>query len=167
MQCYDAWRNDISQSKWDYAVCMKWCWNVILSLENKSLTSAEEFWETESRMIVGDEEYAHLSRPCLECFHWGFMFLLFEENSAGECWLCLRKTLWRVLIPAWGRKFRSLSCPFLYWGVISWWKIKGVNNLLGTKKLTVSWLSSRFCSNSLGVIEKFTGEEELWSLDLW
>ena len=34
-------------------------------LENKSLTSVWEFWEAESRTAVGDEEYAHLSRPCL------------------------------------------------------------------------------------------------------
>ena len=29
-------------------------------LENKSLTSAGEFWEAESRTAFGDEEYAHL-----------------------------------------------------------------------------------------------------------
>ena len=32
----------------------------IFVLENKSLTSVGEFWEAESRIVVGDEEYAHL-----------------------------------------------------------------------------------------------------------
>ena len=30
------------------------------SLENKSLTNVGEFWEVDSQIAVGDEEYAHL-----------------------------------------------------------------------------------------------------------
>ena len=43
-------------------------------LENKSLTSAGEFWEAKPLMVVGDEEYAHLQTLSLECFRWGFLF---------------------------------------------------------------------------------------------
>ena len=32
----------------------------IFVLENKSLTNVGEFWEVESRMTIGDENYAHL-----------------------------------------------------------------------------------------------------------
>ena len=54
-------------------------------LENKSLTSVGELYEVKSRTVVGDEEYAPLQTLFLEFFRWGFLFLLFEENSAGEC----------------------------------------------------------------------------------
>ena len=54
-------------------------------LENKSLTSAGEFWEAEPRTTVGDEEYAHLSRPYfLECFCWGFLFCCLRRTPLGN-----------------------------------------------------------------------------------
>ena len=43
--------------------------------ENKSLTTAREFWEAKSRTIAGDEEYMYL-QPCLECFRWEFLFVV-------------------------------------------------------------------------------------------
>ena len=36
--------------------------------ENKSLTIAEEFWEAESQIAVGDEEYTYLQIWLKECF---------------------------------------------------------------------------------------------------
>ena len=36
-----------------------------------------------------------------------------------------------------------------------------VNNLLRKKELTIIWLSPRFYSNSLGIVEQSTREEEL------
>ena len=56
-------------------------------LENKSLTSAGEFWEAESRAAVGDEEYAHFSRPYyyfLECFRWEFLFCCLRRTLLGS-----------------------------------------------------------------------------------
>ena len=125
--------------KWDYVVCMKCCWNVILSFENKSLTNAEEPWEIKILDCYSRVKSMHIFRPCFRMFPLGIPTLLFEKNSVGEYWIFLRETLWRVLIPAWGKEFRSLSCPFLYWRVISWLERIGVNNLLGIKKLTVIW----------------------------
>ena len=39
--------------------------------ENKSLTAAEEFWEDESRIAVGDEEYTYRQTLLKGCFRWG------------------------------------------------------------------------------------------------
>ena len=39
--------------------------------ENKSLTATEEFWEVESRITVGDEEYTYLQTLLKGCFRWG------------------------------------------------------------------------------------------------
>ena len=39
--------------------------------ENKSLTATEEFWEDESQIAVGDEEYTYLQNLLKACFRWG------------------------------------------------------------------------------------------------
>ena len=36
--------------------------------ENKSLTAAEEFWEAESQIAIGDEENTHLQTLLKGCF---------------------------------------------------------------------------------------------------
>ena len=97
---------------------VKYLLKCIFTSENKSLTSVGELWEVKSRNAVGDEEYAHL-QTLFRMFPLEIPILLFEEKSAGEDWLWLEKSLWRVLISAWRKEFRSFSCPLLYWGFIS------------------------------------------------
>ena len=96
---------------------VKYLLKCIFASENKSFTSAGELWEVKSWNAVGDEEYAHL-QTLFRMFPLGIPVLLFEEKSAGEDWLWLEKSLWRVLISAWGKEFRSFSFLLLYWGVI-------------------------------------------------
>ena len=43
----------------------------ILVRENKSLTTAEEFWEAEPQIAVRDEEYTYLQVLLRECSRWG------------------------------------------------------------------------------------------------
>ena len=51
--------------------------------ESESLTDAEEYWEAESFISAGDEEYVYL-QPCLEHFHWGIT-IFYLRKLCGEC----------------------------------------------------------------------------------
>ena len=85
----------------------------IFVLENKSFPNVGELWEVKSQTAVGDEEYAHL-QTLFRILPPGIPILLLEEKSAGEDWLWLEKSLWRMLFSAWGKVFRSFSFPLLY-----------------------------------------------------
>ena len=55
--------------------------------ENNSLTTAEDLWETESRIAVEDEEYTYLQTWLKGCFHWGISLecqLLFGRVQASQ-----------------------------------------------------------------------------------
>ena len=76
-------------------------------LENKSLTSVGELLNPglllKSRRVF---------KLCFRMFPPGSCFIV----SGELCWGML-KALYRVLIPAWGKEFRSLNRSLLYWGV--------------------------------------------------
>ena len=113
---------------------VKYFLKCIFASENKSLTSVGELWEVKSRNANGDEEYAYL-QTLFRMFPLGIP--IFQEKSAGEDWLWLEKSLWRVLISAWGKDFRSFSFLLLYWGVILLIERMKVNNLLGIKSMHI------------------------------
>ena len=135
------------------------CWNVSSSQKINPWQMLVRLGKLNPRLLLGMKNVC-IFKLCLGCFHWGFPFCCFKEKSAGEinfglrnlcgeCWFLLGEKSSGVLVVRY-------STGELY----SWLGRMEVNNLLGIKKLTVIWMASRLCSNSLGIVTNFTWEEE-------
>ena len=95
--------------------------------ENKSLTAVEEFWEAESRITVGDEEYIYLQTLLKGYFRWEISLecqLLFGRIQASQL-------------------AEDEEVNFYLVG----FRLHGY--LLGKDKLTIIWSDSRLCRKFL------------------